>query len=110
MTAVEASELNARRRGKHAAHFSNGPLESVLRWPDVLRCLQTDAARSYVLNLYRASGFSAESWNQRAARVRIANLLTALEDRLERARARADASDRVATRAVRRRLELELWP
>lgn len=110
MTAFEAFASNARSSGKHAGHFPNAMLKSVLTWPDVLRCLQTDAARSYVLSLYRASSFSAESWNLRAARERIADLLTALEDRLERARARADVADRVASRALRRRLELELWP
>jgi hypothetical protein len=110
MTTIEGSGSNVPKGRKHPARFLNGVLESVLTWPDVLRCLQTDAARSYVLDRFRGSGFSAESWKQRAARVKIADLLTALEDRLEKARARAVVADRAASRAFRRRLESELWP
>lgn len=86
------------------------PAQSVLRWPDVLRCLQTDKTRSYVLHRFRACGFSASSWWRRSARRKMAELLTAAEDGLEHARACAEVADRVAIRTARRRLEQELWP
>ena len=52
----------------------------------------------------------AASWWRRLARTKMAELLTAAEDRLERARARAEVADRVAIRAARRLLESEVSP
>ena len=90
--------------------FQARPPGGVLRWSDVLRALQTDKARSYVLDRFKACGFCAASWWTRSARRKMAELLTAAEDWLEHARSRAEVADRVAIRAARRQLEWELWP
>jgi hypothetical protein len=74
-------------------------------WPHVLRALDRDETRSYALNLFRSSGFYAESFGHlQQARQAVAAALTATEDWAEMAHPRWD---RTAIRDVRRRLELE---
>jgi hypothetical protein len=99
-----------------------------IMWPDVLRVLTEDETRSYAMNLFSRSGFSADEFGSgetsrgarrarwRGAREAMADALTRTEDWLEyqgidhpRRAHRYDA-ERVAIRDVRRRLEWELWP
>lgn len=85
-------------------------LGTPIAWVDVLRCLQSDRARSGATIAYRAAGFSADDFaNVRKAREAMADALTRTEDDLEMAGPRAQA-ERAAIRAVRRRLERELHP
>ena len=86
-------------------------------WPDVLRVLQDDEARSFALSRFRASGFSPDDFGRvRRAREAMADVLTRAEDWLEmlgvdgRRRGATFEGLRIAIREVRRRLEWELWP
>jgi len=79
----------------------------LVAWPDVLRVVQRDETRSLVLERFRSSGFSADSFGRSAkSRVAAADALTAAEDWLEMNRPGAQ-DERSAIRDVRRRLELE---
>lgn len=94
-----------------------------LWWRDVVRVVQGDETRSYVVDRLTNAGFSVDSFGgTRKAREIVADALTRVEDRLElvavkwetgagRARGWKRASEeRAAIRPVRRCLELELWP
>lgn len=91
-------------------------------WPEVLRVLVGDAERSAAVARLTASGFSADSFGSlRRARETVAESLVRVEDALELDAAAAGGAgrgirrDRLperrhAVRAIRRRLELEVWP
>ena len=79
-------------------------------WPDVLRALSTDEARSYALGRFRYPCFSPDSFATRIeARATVADGLTRTEDWLESKAGSNNAKCRASVAAVRRRLELELW-
>lgn len=102
---------------KTASEKTQRTAGSVFGWPDVLRVLQDDEARSYATTRYRAAGFGPDDFaRSRAAREAMADALTRTEDWLEmlgvdgiRRGAKLEA-ERAAIRDVRRRLETELWP
>jgi hypothetical protein len=84
--------------------------QSRLTWPAVLRCLGGPKTRERACSLFAAAGFTPDHFMaKRAAREAMAGVLSRVEDwlELERPGARQDRSE---IRAVRRRLELELWP
>lgn len=75
----------------------------------MLRVLPGTAARSYALLQFFDRGFDADSFGSksvRAPRVAMVDALVATEDWLE---IRKPSYDRSAIRALRRRLEQELW-
>lgn len=88
-------------------------------WPEVLRVLPDPAAQSYAVTLYNAHGFLPDDMSvnekahgtagrrRRRARAAMADALARTEDLLE---IRRRHSQRLAVRAVRRRLEAEVWP
>lgn len=79
-------------------------------WPEVLRAVQGDDNRSWLATQVRTGGFSADSFGRLiGARRVVCEALVGVEDRLELKGSRAKV-ERLAVRAVRRRLELELWP
>jgi hypothetical protein len=82
-----------------------------IAWRDVLRGLQDDATRSYALDRFRTAGFTADHFEsgKRAPRQALAHALARTEDWLEIEHPRRDR-ERTAVRALRRRLEQELWP
>jgi len=75
-----------------------------------------DRARALVMGRFKALGGELDHVDGvRAHRVRLVDALTFAEDRIEladagHARAFDRSADRQALRALRRRLELELWP
>lgn len=80
-------------------------------WPEVLRVVQGDENRFAVATAIRTSGFSADSFATRIeARRSVCEALVGVEDRLELRRGVRGLTERLAVRAVRRRLECELWP
>ncbi|MBN1605081.1 MAG: hypothetical protein JW940_00525 [Polyangiaceae bacterium] len=100
----------AGRRGKHAAGKPLSAPESRLGWSDVLRVLQDEKARSVALAHYRTSGWTPEDFGQvRTARAVMADALARAEDALEW-RPGGGGIDRARVRALRQRLERELWP
>lgn len=79
-------------------------------WPEVLAAVQGDAERFAVTSRLREGGFSADSFARLIdARVTVTEALVRVEDQLEGRRGEA-ARERSRVQAVRRRLELELWP
>ena len=79
-------------------------------WPEVLAAVQGDAERLAVTSRLREGGFSADSFARLIdARVTVTEALVRVEDQLEGRRGEA-ARERSRVQAVRRRLELELWP
>ena len=95
-----------------AAEIRQRPRKSVLGWPDVLRALSDASARSAVLDAYRSAGFSPDDFGRlRAAREVMAGALSRAEDGIELRRQSPQRDrERAAVRAVRRQLEVELWP
>jgi hypothetical protein len=95
---------------------------SAVTWSAVVRALFGDSERSYVAQTLRDRGFSADSFASRTeARRLVCDALTRVEDGLEHAaidagrsaagRTRARLKERrAAIRALRRRLEQEIWP
>lgn len=80
-------------------------------WPEVLAAVQGDAERFAVTSRLREGGFSADSFARLIdARVTVAEALVRVEDQLEERRGSVAARERSRVQAVRRRLELELWP
>jgi hypothetical protein len=76
---------------------------------DVLRVLQSDAARSGALMRYRAAGFTADDFaTRRNARETMADALSRTEDVLEGVRGAHAQAERAVIRDVRRRLEIEV--
>jgi len=73
----------------------------VFSWPDVLRVLSDDRARSYVLEAFKALGGNRDDLRG-SSLVALREALTRAEDRLEGERPRFDRS---ALRALRRRIE-----
>jgi hypothetical protein len=65
-------------------------------------------ARKFVTERFLSLGGTGNTWRLRPTREAMCNALTAGEDRLEVRGSRFDAV-RAGIRAVRRRLELELW-
>lgn len=97
---------------KKAPRSAASPRRSVLGWPEVLRALQDDEARSVALSLYRSRGFTPDDFgHRREARAALADALSRAEDQIE-LRRQSPARDHARTlvRAARRRLEVELWP
>jgi len=107
-----SSSAAARTRIKTARRSKVSPPRCVLRWPDVLRAVVDDTARSVALSAYRARGFTPDDFGRlRAAREAMSDALSRVEGQLELARP-TPARDRARSlvRGVRRRLEVELWP
>lgn len=76
----------------------------------VLAALQGDDARSMALGLFRGAGCTADDFGHRtAARWAMAEALTRTEDSLE-TRGPGTRRERDVIRAIRRRLEAEVWP
>jgi len=79
-------------------------------WPEVLRCLQDDETRSYAIGAFRSGGFDADSFATKTrTREGLCEALVQAEDRLEQLYP-GRKTERQAIQAVRRRLEIELWP
>lgn len=105
-----ATETPSRDRGKHAIRPKPGPVETPLVWPDVLRAVQGDETRPALLGRYRAAGYGPDDFGRlRGAREAMADALTRTEDSLEGRHGRNVETERDRIRAVRRRLEVELW-
>lgn len=82
-----------------------------LGWPDILAAVQDAAERSALVTAIRDAGFSIDDFaNVNKPREIACSWLTLYEDRLEVVRGGVAASERARCRAVRRRLELELFP
>lgn len=79
-----------------------------VEWPDVIRALENDETRSVVLNRFRSRGFNAESFRLRSAKEALADALSHGEDWLEMNHGRR-LDEREALKAVRRRLEWEIY-
>src|SRR5687768_10070372 len=95
---------------KTASRKPDGARRRVLGWPDVLRALSSDEARSSALALFRTAGFTPDQFGHvRAAREAVVDALARTEDLLEVRCPRREA-ERRAVQSVRRSLELELWP
>lgn len=78
-----------------------------VRWPDVLRAVQDSNNRSLLVRRMRDAGFSADDFSHSGkTRQLVADILTKLEDGAEG----RSPTERDRVRAVRRRLEWELWP
>jgi len=95
-----------------AARTSTAERRARLQWPDVLRAVPSPKTRERALDAYRAAGFTPDDFAaKRAAREAMADALSRTEQWLELAPENASrAAGRAAIRAVRRRLEFELWP
>ena len=77
-------------------------------WADVLRAVELDDVRSYVLGRYRGAGFSPDNFgHSRAAREAMADALSRTEDWLELQRGSLRQQARASIREVRRQLERE---
>jgi hypothetical protein len=84
---------------------------NAVSWPDILRAVQDEKARSSVSNVLRDAELTPDQFgSNRKARELVADQLTRVEDELEPRRGKRAAAERLAIRDVRRRLELELWP
>jgi hypothetical protein len=95
---------------KTAVEKTVRPQKNVLTWWAVLRGLQGDDVRSAAMGQYRAKGYTAEDFaTKRNARVAMCAALTAAEDWLENEHP-GRRGERAELRAVRRKLERELWP
>lgn len=82
---------------------------SRLSWPEVLRCLSSDETRSCVATWLRGTCFSPDTFaTSRLDRRFVAVALSKAEDQLE-LRGPATKPERERIRAVRRRLEWEIW-
>jgi hypothetical protein len=95
---------------KKASAKRTAPLGRALGWREVLRALPADDARSVALGWYRSAGYTADDFaGSRGARLTLCDALTKTEDWLENEHP-GRMGERRALRAVRRRLEQELWP
>ncbi len=104
------SEASARNRTKTAFEKTGRTQGGVLGWSNVLAALPGDDARSLALGCYRSAGFGPDDFARlRGARMAMADALTRAEDVLEIRGTRYDP-ERERIRAIRRRLERELWP
>ncbi len=102
--------LASRQQGKTRTANERVMPGRPVTYPDVLRVLPDDETRSCALSRFREAGFSADSFgHRRGARVAMAEALTSTEDWLEVEHPRR-TRERDAIRAVRRRLEQEIWP
>ncbi len=99
-------------RTKTAVRGAASPRGSAFGWPEVLRGLQDDDARSVALSLYRSRGFTPDDFaHRREARAAMADALSRAEDQIElRRQSPARDQARALVRAARRRLEAQLWP
>jgi hypothetical protein len=94
---------------KTASAAKPRPVGRALQWREVLRAIPSDDALSVALSRYRAGGHTPDDFaTRRSARIALATALTACEDWLESEHP-GRRSERAAARAVRRRLECELW-
>src|SRR5687767_5297043 len=97
--------------GNTNAQIAKAKFKSIVKWSDIIAVIPDPENRSYALQAFRDAGFSADSFgHERMARELVAEGLTRLEDQLELRGSPKLATQRLAIREVRRRLELELWP
>lgn len=109
-TPAAACLARSRKGGKHAVRKGPSPRGGVLGWPDVLRVLQRDEARSSALGAYRTAGHTPDDFaRSRSARAAMADALTRVEDAMETTQ-RGSSGEREAIRTVRRGIEGEVWP
>ena len=92
--------------GKTAVAKTTASLGTLVSYREVVWALQSDYARFLALGLYRRAGYAPKDFALRRARAAMAVALTTTEDALELRGARRE---REAIRAVRRRLEREVW-
>lgn len=86
-------------------------MRAKVTWPDVVKALQDDESRRFVMSRYNASGWCPDDFARRVeARSVLADALSRTEDILETKRGSNAATERLRIRTVRRRLELELYP
>jgi hypothetical protein len=80
-------------------------------WPDVLRVIPDEPTRSTALSRFRAAGFKPDEFaHHRNVRESVLEGHVSAEDALEAIRGEGATASRRAIKAVRRRLEVELWP
>ncbi len=90
---------------------SAGRVGSRFGWREVLGAVQDSAARSGLVGSLRDAGFTADDFaSVNKARDIVCTWLSRYEDSLEGVQGRLRAEERARVRAVRRRLELELFP
>lgn len=100
----------SRRIGKTGSEKRKPTPGMRLGWPDVVRAVQSDEARSQTMSRYNASGYCPDDFAHKlAARAVMADALTRVEDILE-SRGPSTAAERARIRTVRRQLEVELYP
>ena len=105
---MSAASVPAPHRGKTAPRRAAGAPGRPIAWREVLGALPGDDTRTAALARYRAAGYTADGFaTRRQARLAMVEALVATEDALEPTRRQME---RDALRAVRRRLESEVWP
>ena len=103
---MSASSAVKRARAKSAK-----TQEAPIAWSDVLRVIQDEPTRSRALARFRAAEYKADEFaTRRNVRESILEGLVSAEDALEMSPGAGATASRRAIKAVRRRLEVELWP
>ncbi|MBK6694810.1 MAG: hypothetical protein IPG50_21765 [Myxococcales bacterium] len=99
----------SRRLEKTSSQKSTPSPGTPIAWPEVLRAVLAAETRLRVTERYRASGFTpADFGTRRRAREAMSVALARVEDWLELEK--PGAGDRFRLKALRQRLEKELWP
>lgn len=97
---------------KKAPRGASSAVGRIATWPDVVRAVPDPSTRSRLASAIREAGFSLDSLPTRsAARGALADALTREEDRIELRRScPAQRAELDALRALRRAIEVEVWP
>jgi len=106
MNVTEGAHGTPRKQGRRSATPGPG---TPIAWSDVLRAVESDETRQRIVERYRSAGFTLDQFaTVRRAREAMSDAITRAEDWLELEK--PTAGDRTRLKAVRRRLEWELWP